>query len=463
MKEKRGSEDMQERSNAHNNESQFFGQNLNRFMGETERYVHRGISPGGYYKAVWCRDASYILRDMFLSGNVYYALKRINIIWSHQIAPGKEKVVYGRGSPQMKLLPSIAGPEIETTFEGALPTTIYKSGFSEVYGKNPDIDSTALVISTTSWILLRFLNSYDSSKDILPPNDLASANEFKVEVAKIVDFVVPCMLKAVEYLTRRDYDKDGLLEQSYNEDWMDTALRTGKIVYSQACWVLALEHLGALLDGMGKNELHCIIRLHQNTFESIEKELWSENAACYVDLLAESDTTLNRVLTQDTLLYLVALTENGHADSKYNQDSSAEQSTNFSVCSDKLDKVRLTHRGHCALDTERSRLWKDTMPLISELELKRSGPWYLSTYQYHNYTLWPWITGIEIMARNRFSRLKECKLLLSKLLEKRSHMQSAFYEWIDPNTGLGNGAYPFKTGISALRMAVSEIIQNENT
>jgi hypothetical protein len=70
---------------------------------------------------------------------------------------------------------------------------------------------------------------------------------------------------------------------------------------------------------MGKNELHCIIRLHQNSFESIEKELWSENAACYVDLLAESDTTLNRVLTQDTLLYLVALTENGRADSKHNQ------------------------------------------------------------------------------------------------------------------------------------------------
>ena len=129
-----------------------------------------------------------------------------------------------------------------------------------------------------------------------------------------------------------------------------------------------MEHLGALLDAMGKNELHCIMRLHQNSFESIEKELWSENAACYVDLLAESDTTLNRVLTQDTLLYLVALAENGLADSKYNQDSSAEQSNNFSVCADKLDKVkvRLRHRGHYALDTARSRLWKDTMPLISE-------------------------------------------------------------------------------------------------
>jgi hypothetical protein len=74
IKEKKGSEDKQDRSNAHDKESQFYGQNLNRFMEKTERYVHHGISPGGYYKAVWCRDASCILRDMFLSGNVYDAL-----------------------------------------------------------------------------------------------------------------------------------------------------------------------------------------------------------------------------------------------------------------------------------------------------------------------------------------------------------------------------------------------------
>jgi hypothetical protein len=35
-------------------------------------------------------------------------------------------------------------------FEGALPTTIYQAGFSEVYGQSPDIDSTALMLSTTS-------------------------------------------------------------------------------------------------------------------------------------------------------------------------------------------------------------------------------------------------------------------------------------------------------------------------
>jgi hypothetical protein len=37
----------------------------------------------------------------------------------------------------MKFLSSIAGPEIETTFEGALPTTIYKSGFFRGIWKEP--------------------------------------------------------------------------------------------------------------------------------------------------------------------------------------------------------------------------------------------------------------------------------------------------------------------------------------
>ena len=55
------------------------------------------------------------------------------------------------------------------------------------------------------------------------------------------------MLKAVEYLARRDVDNDDLLEQNHNEDWMDTILRAGKIVYSQACWILALSNLSTLL------------------------------------------------------------------------------------------------------------------------------------------------------------------------------------------------------------------------
>src|SRR6266516_8014563 len=86
----------------------------------------------------------------------------INLIWLHQIIPGKEKIIYGRGSPEMKFQSLVAKAEVQRTFEGALPTTIYQAGFSEVYGQNPDIDSTALMLSTTSWILARALKGEQS-------------------------------------------------------------------------------------------------------------------------------------------------------------------------------------------------------------------------------------------------------------------------------------------------------------
>jgi hypothetical protein len=90
-------------------------------------------------------------------------MQQIHQIWSHQISPNKEKLVYGRGSPEMKFSFEVAKEGTEEEFEGALPTTIYQTGFSEVYGQNPDIDSTALMISTSSWILARSLKDRQSS------------------------------------------------------------------------------------------------------------------------------------------------------------------------------------------------------------------------------------------------------------------------------------------------------------
>ena len=130
-----------------------FSQIANHFLESTEHFVHGGASPGGYYKAIWCRDASYILKDWFLSGRFQDVMQELLYVWSHQIRLGGEKIIYGRGSPEMKFLSVVASDDIENTFKGALPTTIYRTGFSEVYAANPDIDSTALMISTTSWIL----------------------------------------------------------------------------------------------------------------------------------------------------------------------------------------------------------------------------------------------------------------------------------------------------------------------
>ena len=160
----------------------------------------------------------------------------------------------------MKFSAEVAKANKQKEFEGALPTTIYQAGFSEVYGQNPDIDSTALIISTTSWILARVLKEQEQNSSFSPSfsepsstvvasehsSDYVSALLSKVGITdppKVAEFVVPRMLRAIEHLNSRDVDDDGLLEQGHNEDWMDTAVRAGKIVYSQACWLLALNDL----------------------------------------------------------------------------------------------------------------------------------------------------------------------------------------------------------------------------
>src|SRR5689334_21794258 len=204
----------------------------NTFLQKTNEHVLQGLNPGGIYQAIWCRDAAYILKDWFLSGNVDGVMQHIYQIWSHQISPNGEKLVYGRGSPEMKFSAEVAEYYKQEEFNGALPTTIYQAGFSEVYGQNPDIDSTTLIISTTAWILARILKEGDSSSSFADSlstviasehsSDYVSALLSKVGITdpqKVAEFVIPRMLKAVEYLGRRDIDNDGLLEQNHNEDW----------------------------------------------------------------------------------------------------------------------------------------------------------------------------------------------------------------------------------------------------
>jgi hypothetical protein len=74
--------------------------------------------------------------------------------------------------------------------------------------------------------------------------------------------------------------------------------------------------------------------------------------------------------------------------------------------------------------------------------MKRTGPWILKPYQYHNHTFWPWTTGIEMLARSRFNKAEGCNILLSKSASNDGHPYlHAFYEWINPVTDQGSGAY----------------------
>jgi glycogen debranching enzyme len=431
-----------------------FSSKADRFMELTEGYIHEGVNPGGYYKAVWCRDASYILKDWFLSGRMQDVMQELLFIWSHQITPAGEKLVYGRGSPEMKYLSQVAKAELQKKFVGALPTTIFH-GFSEVYGRDPDIDSTALMISTTSWILDAYLKAglISSSDDQTLDRQISSVVS---DPSAVANFVVPRMLKAVDYLASRDIDGDSLLEQGHNEDWMDTVLRAGKIVYSQACWVLALSNLSSLLSELKNKDAQRMMSLANKAITAVERHLWSEEDGAYIDIQKTHHIGgPYRTLTQDVSLYVIAVTENTMDDIMGVQLKNGG-STGRRVKPDYTRRVART------LDAIKSRVWKGNWPLVTEIELKTTGPWILHPNQYHNHTFWPWTTGIEMQARSRLHQFGECDLLMSTLSKGDHDGMLAFYEWINPVTGRGDGAFPFRTGISAIRIAIADILSNIN-
>lgn len=441
-----------------------FSKEAQEFVKKTEKYVNQGVNPGGYYKAVWCRDASYILKDWFLSGAVDSVMQELLNIWSHQIELEKEKIVYGRGSPEMKYLSQVANLDFEKKFEGALPTSIFHS-HSEVFGKNPDIDSTALMISTTSWIFDACLraDSVSSSDSFLKiqgrpeaPGQLPTQN-----LSKIIDSTVPRLLKAVEYLQSRDIDNDGLLEQDHNEDWMDSVLRAGKIVYSQACWILGLTNLSLLLSHIKMEKEASKMRdLADRTVSAVEKQLWSEEEGYYLDKQESHHLGKSyKTLTQDVSLYLIATTEKTIRDmlgSQMHLSKGVEELPNRRVS---VNEQTLASRAESTLDAIKSSIWHDKWPLVCETELKTSGPWHLHPNVYHNHTFWPWATGLEMLARSRYKRYDECAALLSYLMGYDSSGDFlAFCEWVNPITGKRGGAFPFRTGISAIRIALADIL-----
>lgn len=431
--------------------------NLRDFLSVTEKYTSQNTEPGDYYKAVWCRDAAYILKDQFLSGHSSVVLDQLKNIWNKQIGTNSTKLIYGRGSPKTSFTPLDAESGVTGNFYGALPTTIFDN-FSEIYALNPDIDSTALMIYVSTWILTNMIrNSVDKSEKV------------SATVTELTEYLTPFLYRGIDYLTSRDEDNDGLLEQDHNEDWMDTVLRDGKVVYSQACWLMALTSFANLLFVRGKeDEAQRLRHMASELVDSIENNMWSEEAKCYVGL--NSDKLQGKdsegILYQDIVFYAFAMTEtlphivpNFSNIRQFDMDPKHE---NRSLVDDKK-ALKIKQRLILTLGSLKNRIWLQDIPLVTERPLLKTAPWILQSNEYHNYTHWPWITAVELLTRFRFGQTDECNLLLSNLFNrngknKKSDHDNIFYEWLNPTTKTGGGAYPFRTGISAYRLTSFEMM-----
>lgn len=68
-----------------------------------------------------------------------------------------------------------------------------------------------------------------------------------------------------------------------------------------------------------------------------------------------------------------------------------------------------------------------------------------------------------MLARSRFEQFKECDILLSTLVSEGHPHIHCFYEWINPINDRSGGVYPFRTGISAVRIAIKDILAKIRT
>ena len=154
----------------------------------------------------------------------------------------------------MDFTPVISNDRSRKRFEGSLPTSIFQeNNIVEVFGKSPDIDSTALMISTTSWILAKLLDNNVASAFSVSNKSPSSRGQSFLSTKNVIDLLLPKMDKAVSYLISRDIDNDCLLEQDHNEDWMDSVMRRGKVVYSNTTWILALNNFSKFLRELDKD------------------------------------------------------------------------------------------------------------------------------------------------------------------------------------------------------------------
>ena len=172
---------------------------------------------------------------------------------------------------------------------------------------------------------------------------------------KVTQFAVPRMIKAVDYLSKRDIDGDGLLEQKHNEDWMDTALRAGKMVYSQACWIVALNDLSILLSNLGQDaEANRMRQLKDRAMDSVEQKMWFQKDGCYMNLQETHNGDLRETLTEDTSFYVVAMT----ADTEQNNLRMLQKEALANQQPPKPLDSRLARKASSTLEAIKSRMWK---------------------------------------------------------------------------------------------------------
>jgi len=342
-------------------------------------FLLSGLSPSAGYFGIWLRDAAFILRAWITLGEAKQGIISCQRLWRNRITESSVVVVGRSGTT---FIPSkIADAKFKRKFKGLLPTTIFK-GCLEVYGAEPDIDSTALMIETTC----RLLQRVDSQSQRTA--------------------LLPAVVEAANRLAVKDVDGDLVLEQGPNEDWMDTAYRSGKVLYSNACWLSALKALAETAKDRDN-----WLDLYRQTLRAVVKTFGLDSGE---PSGVVGPKEYRHHVWQDMILAAVHVQPDGL-----------------------LSKLSTTLNANIG-----PRVVYPGLPRSSW----RSRRWGV----YHNGAFWPWFSSIHASLLHEAGEREAAWKMMENVL------RHCMYEWVEPTTGGARGPRPFRTGCATAVACLAE-------
>jgi len=346
------------------------------------RFITGSIYPGAGYIGIWPRDAAYILNAWLLFGEDRRGLRECRRIWENRIR--KYSIVVVSRSGNTFIPTKIADSRFREEYSGLLPTTIMKKCL-EVYGAKPDIDSTALMIDITC----KFLKRVDSEN--------------------VRSELLPLLEQGAEALRKLDYDGDYILEQGPNEDWMDTAYRSGKVLYSNLCWASALKSLSSILENGRGDYWYDIYK------ETVKAITWKFRLNTDNPIGVIGPRAYRYHVWQDTAL--------------------AVEHVDIESIVQILNKRLKTKIG--------PRVVHPFLP-YNNWRSRRWG-------YYHNGGFWPWFSSYHVIALSRYGYVDEAWDMMEKVL------RYCLYEWVEPVAATKHGPAPFRTGCASALYALAHL------
>ncbi|HEW93096.1 hypothetical protein DRN87_01875 [Candidatus Geothermarchaeota archaeon] len=175
------------------------------------------------------------------------------------------KVFIGRYAPDLDYKYIEVGEKYISDVEGGFPSLVDRDRVY-IQGIYPDIDSTSMALN----ILIeaaKELNIYNDEIDLAIKNGL-------------------------KYLSNRDINRDGLLEQYYNEDWAIGLYREGSVLYSNAVYIKTLENAFDLYIDVDREFSLEIQRRLSRCYEKIERLMWLKDH--YIDSISSRGGIVDR-------------------------------------------------------------------------------------------------------------------------------------------------------------------------